>query len=48
MIQANTINPDQTAPKDQTWAYIICNIGYWSLLSDEQVDENCHEWQEKG
>ena len=43
--EANTMNPDQTAPKGSSliWVHSICIIGYQSTFasSDKQADDIC-------
>ena len=38
--EANTINPDQTAPS-LLWVHTVCNIGLKSTSADEKVGYNC-------
>ena len=36
IMEANTMNPDQTAPKSSLiWVHIVCNIGFQSVLADK-------------
>ena len=43
IMEANTVNPDQTAPKGSSliWVHYVCNIGYQSTQADVRVDVNC-------
>ena len=47
--EANIMNPDLTAPKGAVWSGVImlCNKGYQSMSSDEKIDKNWREWQER-
>ena len=36
-MQANTMNPDQTAPRSSLiWVHIVYSIGYLRTLADEE------------
>ena len=48
-MEANTMNPDQTAPNSSLiWVHIVCNLSYQSKSEDEQADDTCYERWEKG
>ena len=43
------MNPDQTAPKEQSdWDHIVCNIGYLRTKTIERADDKSCDWQAKG
>ena len=48
-IQANSVDPDQTAPREAVWSGSIC-LQKWFLKSqaDEKADDNYCDWQFKG
>ena len=51
-MEANIINPDQTASKGAVWfhnTHIIytISVGYQSTKADKRVNDNCHELQER-
>ena len=50
IVEANTMNPDQTAPEGSSliWIHIVCTIGFQSDYTDERADDNFHEWRGKG
>ena len=39
IMEANTMNPDQTAPM----VHIVFSIGHQSLSVEERADDNCSE-----
>ena len=41
IIEANTMNPDQTAPLGSSliWVHSVCNVGYESTQTDERSRE---------
>ena len=44
ILEANSMNPDQTSPREQSdLVHIVCNIG----LQSTSADNICHELQEK-
>ena len=47
---ANTMNPDQTAPKGSNliWVHIVCNIGHKNTKPEERADDDHHEYWQKG
>ena len=47
-IQANSVNPDQTAPRGAVWSGPYC-LQKWLLKSqaDDKADDNCCDWQFK-
>ena len=48
-IQANSVDPDQTAPKRSSliWVHTVCRNDLKSQ-ADEKADDNCCDWQFKG
>ena len=49
IMDANTMNPDQTAPwSSLIWVHIVCNIGYQSTYADERAGNNCRECRVNG
>ena len=47
-IQANSVDPDQTAPRGAVWFW--STLQKWLLKSqrDDKADDNCCDWQFKG
>ena len=48
-IQANSVDPDQTAPRGAVCSWSTC-LQKWLLKSqaDDKADDNCCDWQFKG
>ena len=48
-IQANSVDPDQTAPRGAVWSGLHC-LQKWLLKSqaDDKADNHCCDWQFKG
>ena len=49
VMEANTMNPDQTAPRGSSlnWVHIVCNIGYLNTKADQRVNNKSSNLQEK-
>ena len=49
-MEANTIHPDQTAPKGISLilVHIVCNIGFLRTYADKRADDKSCDWREKG
>ena len=49
IIEAITMNPDQTAPKGSSliWVNIGCNKGNLSISADKRADNKSCDWREK-
>ena len=46
-IQANNVDPDQTAPRGSLiWVYTVCKNDLKSQ-ADDKADDNCCDWQFK-
>ena len=47
-IQANSVDPDQTAPRSSLiWVYTVCKNDLKSQ-ADDKADDNCCDWQFMG
>ena len=46
IMEANTMNPDQTAPGSLIWVHIVCHKDYLRTLADEIADDKSRDLQE--
>ena len=48
-IQANSVDPDQTAPKGAVWSgsTLFAEMTFKTQAGDK-ADDNCYDWQFKG
>ena len=49
IMEANAMNPDQTAPKGSSliWVHSVCIIGHLSTQAEERVDDKSSDWRQK-
>ena len=48
-IQANSVDPDQTAPRGAVWSgSTVCKNDFLKSQADDKADDNCCDWQLKG
>ena len=47
-IQANSVDPDQTAPSSLIWVHTVCKKRLLKSQADDKPDDNCCDWQFKG
>ena len=47
-IQANSVDPDQTAPKGAVWSGYTLFAKMTISQTDDKADDNCCDWQFKG
>ena len=47
-IQANSMDPDQTAPRGAVWSGSTLLAKMTFKITDDKADNNCCDWQFKG